>query len=81
MGGNSTEAEDALSMAMLKAREKLLKGAKVIENLKAWLTKLTYNLCLDILRQRDRLNEQVEDVELLTSSVADCQEENPILAA
>ena len=34
MGGNSTNAEDALSMAMLKAREKIQQCSKTIENFK-----------------------------------------------
>ena len=79
--GNFTEAEDALSMAMLKARETLLKNTKIIKNFKTWLAKLTYHLCVDILRQRDRFKAEVEDIELVTSSVADSQEESPILAA
>ncbi|WP_293064131.1 RNA polymerase sigma factor [Okeania sp. SIO2B3] len=48
MGGNPTQAEDALSMAMLKAREKIQHSTKAIENFKAWLVKLTYNLCMDL---------------------------------
>lgn len=48
MNGNRTEAEDALSRAKLKAWEKMQKLAQKIVNLKAWLTRLTHNFCIDI---------------------------------
>lgn len=54
MGDNLTEAEDALSQAMLKAREQLLKISEPIKNFKAWFAKLTYNLCMDLQRKRSR---------------------------
>ena len=54
MGGNLTDAEDALSRAMLKAWEKVQKYAEEIANFKACLTRLTHNLCVDIHRERDR---------------------------
>ncbi|NER34094.1 MAG: sigma-70 family RNA polymerase sigma factor [Oscillatoria sp. SIO1A7] len=59
--GNLTEAEDLLSQAMLKAREKLQDYAKKIANVKAWLGKLINNLWLDLARRRD--GKQVEDIE------------------
>lgn len=66
MGGNPTDAEDALSRAMLKAWEKVQKYAVgEIANFKAWLTKLTYNLCIDIYRERSRGANQVEDIEAI----------------
>ena len=52
MNYNSTDAEDALSQAMLKAREKVLKYVGKIHNLKAWLMQVTRNLCIDIIRKR-----------------------------
>ena len=67
MGGNSTNAEDALSMAMLKAREKIQQCSKTIENFKAWLAKLTYNLCMDLLKKYNRYSQQVEDLDLVVS--------------
>ena len=63
MGGNPTDAEDALSRAMLKAWKKVQKFAGKINNFKAWLTKLTRNLCVDIYRQRSRGANRVEDIE------------------
>ena len=67
MGGNSTNAEDALSMAMLKAREKIQQCSKTIENFKAWLTTLTYNLCMDLLKKSTRYNQEVQDLGLVIS--------------
>jgi RNA polymerase sigma-70 factor (ECF subfamily) len=63
MGGNPTDAEDALSRAMLKAWEKVQKYAGEITNFKAWLTTLTRNLCVDIYRERSRGANSVEDIE------------------
>ncbi|MEH2411457.1 RNA polymerase sigma factor [Nostoc sp.] len=62
MGGNQTDAEDALSRAMLKAWEKVQKYAGEITNFKAWLTTLTHNLCVDIHRERSRGANRVEDI-------------------
>ncbi|MEH2237063.1 RNA polymerase sigma factor [Nostoc sp.] len=68
MGGNLTDAEDALSRAMLKAWEKVQKYAEEIANFKAWLTRLTHNLCVDIHRERDRGANRVENIEVYASS-------------
>jgi len=63
MGGNWTDAEDALSRAMLKAWEKVQQYAGKISNFKSWLTSLTHNLCVDILREHSRGANRVEDIE------------------
>jgi RNA polymerase sigma-70 factor (ECF subfamily) len=68
MGGNPTDAEDALSRAMLKAWEKVQKYAGEIDNFKSWLSTLTHNLCVDIHRERSRGANRVEDIELYASS-------------
>jgi len=68
IGGNPTDAEDALSRAMLKALEKVQKYAGEITNFKAWLTTLTHNLCVDIHRERSRGANRVEDIEVYASS-------------
>ncbi|MCP2732264.1 RNA polymerase sigma factor, partial [Limnofasciculus baicalensis] len=64
MGGNPTDAEDALSRATIKAWEKLEKFEGKIKNFKSWLTSLTHNLCMDIHRERDRSANLVEDIEV-----------------
>ncbi|MBR8838888.1 MAG: sigma-70 family RNA polymerase sigma factor [Stigonema ocellatum SAG 48.90 = DSM 106950] len=67
IGGNPTDAEDALSRAMLKAWEKVQQYAGEITNFKAWLTRLTHNLCVDIHRERSRGANRVEDIEVYAS--------------
>lgn len=62
MGGNPTDAEDALSRAMLKAWEKVQNIGVEIANFKAWLTRLTHNLCVDIHRERSRGANRVENI-------------------
>lgn len=54
MGNNYDDAEDALSLASLKAWHKLPEYAEKITNLRAWFTRLTHNLCVDIHRERYR---------------------------
>lgn len=82
MGGNRTDAEDALSQVMLKAWEKVQKYAEEIANFKSWLIRLTHNLCVDIHRERSRganrvenIDDYVEAQELLQS------EDTPLYAA
>ena len=60
MGGVQEDAEDALSRAMLRALEKLPGNARKIGNFKAWLSKLTLNLCVDIHRERRRQLRRLE---------------------
>lgn len=62
MNGNSVEAEDLLSQAMVKAWEKAQKYAGKIENFKCWLTTLTRNFWIDLTRRRGA--NQVEDIEV-----------------
>ncbi|MEG3839047.1 RNA polymerase sigma factor [Microcoleus sp. herbarium14] len=65
MDGNATNAEEVLSRAMLKAFEKSRDSVNAIANLKAWLTRLTYNLCMDVHRENKRLRERVESWEVM----------------
>ena len=67
MGGNSTDAEEALSRALLKALDKLPDYAEKIVNLRAWLTRLTHNVCVDIHRERRRKGRQIESFEEITA--------------
>ena len=54
MNGARFDADDAVSRAMLVAQSKLPSYAAYIENLEAWLTRLTCNVCLDMHRERQR---------------------------
>lgn len=65
MDGNAINAEDVLSRAMLKAFDKSQNFTGAITNLKAWLTRLTYNLCMDIHRQNKRFGSWVESWEVI----------------
>ncbi|AOY78544.1 RNA polymerase sigma factor [Moorena producens JHB] len=63
MGGNRSQAQDALSEIMLKAWEKLPKFAAKITNLKGWLTKLARNFCIDRHRENNSGAIGVENLE------------------
>ena len=91
--GNSTEAEDLLSQAMVKAWEKAQKYAGKIENFKSWLTTLTRNFRIDLTRHRGA--NQVEDIEVYgdrdelglvsvdetPASALDCDEKKRVIRA
>lgn len=82
--GNPTDAEDVLSRAMLKAWEKLRECTDDIKNFKAWLTKLTYNLCADIHRERNRSAVGVDCLDTIalgSQTELISQEETPVRAA
>jgi RNA polymerase sigma-70 factor (ECF subfamily) len=55
MRGSKADALDAVSRSMMLAFRKLPAHATKIENLQAWLTRLTCNVCIDIHRERQRL--------------------------
>ena len=63
MGGVREDAEDALSRAMLRALETLPDSARKIENFRAWLSRLTLNLCVDMHRERRRHLRRLESFE------------------
>ncbi|MCT7967480.1 sigma-70 family RNA polymerase sigma factor [Laspinema sp. D1] len=65
--GNPTQAEDALSQAMLKAWQKVQTGADDIQDFKAWIKQLTKNLCMDLHRQRLKREVKVLEIEAIAS--------------
>ena len=83
--GNVPEAEDVLSQAMLKAEAKIRIHQVEVINFKAWVTKLTYNLCLDLQRQRYRTIQYCHTQEVISHRNAELlatrEEENPVLVA
>jgi RNA polymerase sigma-70 factor (ECF subfamily) len=62
---NIPDAEDIMSQAMLKAEEKMRIYA--VNNFRNWVTKLTYNLCLDFQRKRYQTI-QYGDIQNVTSN-------------
>jgi RNA polymerase sigma factor (sigma-70 family) len=65
--GVREDAEDALSLAMLKARDKLPVFAAEVHNVRAWLCRLTYNQCIDLHRERKIRRRYLESLEQLLS--------------
>ncbi|MGH2413335.1 MAG: RNA polymerase sigma factor [Microcystaceae cyanobacterium] len=65
MGGNSTDAEEAFSRSMLKAWKKLPAYAEKITNPKAWLTRISHNLCVDMHREGQRGARSIESIETI----------------
>ncbi len=84
MDGNHAHAEEALSRAAIKAWNKVKDGKYVVTNFKAWLTKLTRNLCVDIHRENNRGIRRIESIEVMAEAEGDklaSNYENPIHAA
>ncbi len=63
MRGNHADAEDVLSQAMMKAWDRLPDYASEITDLRAWLTRLVHNLCLDTYRERQRRTKTVQNLD------------------
>lgn len=64
--GNLNDAEDVLSQAMIKAWEKVQEMVAPIKDFKAWLTKLTYNVCMDLHRQRYKNGSKIESLDAIS---------------
>jgi RNA polymerase sigma factor (sigma-70 family) len=53
MRGNHADAEDALSSAKLRAAHRYLTSPGTIQNERAWLSRILYNVCMDCYRRWD----------------------------
>lgn len=71
MNGAHFDAADAVSRAMMVAQSKLPSYAQQIENLEAWLTRLTCNICLDMHRERQRATQGRVDLDETVATVED----------
>jgi RNA polymerase sigma factor (sigma-70 family) len=60
MDGNRVDAQDALSQAMMKAMESLPSCAGNVVCPAAWLHRLARNVCIDLIRERNRRSRTAE---------------------
>ena len=85
MGGNHADAEDALSSAGVKAWQYLEAHPREIANVKAWLTKLLYNHCMNIRKANqkywhyDPLAASAERLDVGSAGVAPAHPETTVL--
>lgn len=63
MRGNSHDAEEAMSQAMLKAWNEWPNYENTIKYTKAWLTRLIYNVCMDRHRKYQREAPVIENID------------------
>ena len=61
--GNEVDAEEAMSRATLQAWSKWLDYSETITNPKAWLTRLTHNICIDMYRESNWGGQRVDSLE------------------
>ncbi len=57
------EAEDALSMTMMKAMQKFADSRGDIGNMRAWLSTILYNTCMDTHRTVKRSRKLIEETD------------------
>ena len=63
MDGVREDAEDALSRSMLRALDKLPRMSGRVQNIGAWLSRLTVNLCVDMHREQKRDARRLENID------------------
>lgn len=59
MRGNVMDAEDALSESMLKAWKRMGDNPENISNFKSYLYKITYHVCIDMQRKKNRSKNKI----------------------
>ncbi|MDJ0662805.1 MAG: sigma-70 family RNA polymerase sigma factor [Crocosphaera sp.] len=72
MNNNVVDAQETLSISMLKAWEKLPKYAAKITNIRGWLTRLTQNVCIDYYRKNNRSFVNSETIDILSNVDINC---------
>ncbi|NER79972.1 MAG: RNA polymerase sigma factor [Leptolyngbya sp. SIO1D8] len=80
MGGNHHDAEEAISLVVLKAWDKLPNYASDIINLRGWLNRLAHNLCVDVHRRRKRepiSTDSVDGKQFYLQDIETSQESQP----
>jgi RNA polymerase sigma-70 factor (ECF subfamily) len=77
MGGNVADAEDALDTAMLRALQRFSSSGAEILNERAWLSRILYNACMDLHRERRRRVESEGLLEGTDAAWTVPQEESP----
>ncbi|NER00645.1 MAG: RNA polymerase sigma factor [Cyanothece sp. SIO2G6] len=77
-GGNRSDAEDILSLAMCRAWEQMPRYAASLKNPKAWLIKLTHNLCVNQQLKRGRQAISLGDME---HAISDSNTISPITSS
>lgn len=79
LDGVQEEAEDALSILMVKLLDSMPRDAARIQNLRAWLTRITHNLCIDIRREIKRAQslENIDELIAMDSEVLSASSETP----
>lgn len=65
MGGHHANAEDVLTQVAFNVWEKWPDNLEKINNPQAWLTRLSYHLCIDTLRELNRSSNIIENIENL----------------
>ena len=82
---NINDAEDVLSQAMLKAWNKISNCTVEIKYFKTYVTKLTYNLCVDTYRELHPFMQYGNSWEVICDEYEEIfvnkKEENPVLVA
>lgn len=63
LGGNREEAEDVLSAAMMQAFQNFTNQSCGVGNMRAWLTTIVHNACMDGFRKSKRKNNYFTDIE------------------
>lgn len=63
LGGNREDAEDVLSTAMIQAFQNYTNQSTEVDNMRAWMTMIVHNACMDGFRKARVKNNYFTDVE------------------